>query len=148
MSKPQIFVDRDRLSPRYIPSLLPHRENQINFLLSLYRDALEHIENVFLRVSQIVGGVGTGKTCVDIRFGELLEKEASERSINLQHVYLNCKIEGTSRFVLYGNMLRKVAPELSPCVVSIYNVGISLAYEGDQDRMLLQGFLRAWDCSL
>ena len=113
MSKPQIFVDRDRLSPRYIPSILPHRENKITFLLSLYRDALENIENVFLRVSQIVGGVGTGKTCVAIRFGELLEKAASERSINLQHVYLNCKIEGTSRFVLYGNMLRKVAPELS-----------------------------------
>lgn len=108
-----IFVDRDKLSPRYIPSILPHRRSQIDFLLSLYRDALGHIGNVFLRVTQIVGDVGTGKTCTAIRFGERLEKEASDRKIKFQHVYLNCKIEGTSRFVLYGNMIRKVAPEIS-----------------------------------
>lgn len=69
---PDIFLDRDKLSPRYIPSMLPHRNNQIDSLLSFYRDALDHIDNVFLRIAQIVGGVGTGKTCTAIRFGELL----------------------------------------------------------------------------
>jgi len=113
MVKSLIFVDRDKLSPRYIPSILPHRKKEIDFLLLLYRDALKHIESVFLRVSQIVGDVGTGKTCTAIRFGERLENEASDRKIKLQHVYLNCKIEGTSRFVLYGNMISKVAPEIS-----------------------------------
>jgi len=108
-----IFVNRDKLSPRYIPSILPHRKIQIDLLLSLYRDALEHIEDVYLRVTQVVGDVGTGKTCSAIRFGEKLEKRALDRKIKFQHVYLNCKIEGTSRFVLYGNMLRKVAPEIS-----------------------------------
>jgi len=113
MLKSPIFVNRDKLSPRYIPSTLPHRKNQIDLLLSLYRDALEHIENVFLRVTQVVGDVGTGKTCTAIRFGERLQGEAEEKKINLQHVYVNCKIEGTSRFVLYGNMVHKMAPEIS-----------------------------------
>jgi len=113
MLKSSIFVDREKLSPRYIPSILPHRKKQIDFLFTLYEDAFEHIENVFLRVTQIVGDVGTGKTCTVTKFGERLEREASHRKIKFQHVYLNCKIEGTSRFVLYGSMLRKVAPEIS-----------------------------------
>lgn len=113
MSGSTIFLDRDKLSPRYIPSILPHREKQIDLLLSRYRDTLENIGSVFLRVSQIVGDVGTGKTCTAIKFCERLEEEASRRNIRLQHVYLNCKIEGTSRFVLYGNLVRKTAPEIS-----------------------------------
>jgi cell division control protein 6 len=68
---------------------------------------------VFLRVTQVIGNIGTGKTCTAIKFGEELQKKALDRKINLQHAYLNCKIEGTSRFVLYGNLLRKIAPELS-----------------------------------
>jgi len=112
-SRSPIFVDRDKLSPRYIPSILPHRKTQIDLLLSLYRDVLDHIESVFLRVTQIIGDVGTGKTCTAVRFSEQLQKEAVEKKIRFQHVYLNCKIEGTSRFVLYGNMLRKIAPEIS-----------------------------------
>lgn len=113
MLKSPIFVDREKLSPRYIPEVLPHRRNQIELLLSLYKDVLSHIENVFLRVTQIVGDIGTGKTCTAVRFGESLQMEASRRKINFQHVYLNCKIEGTRRFVLYGNMLRKAAPQIS-----------------------------------
>jgi hypothetical protein len=46
--KSPIFVDRDKLSPRYIHQVLPHRRDQIDFLLSVYGDALEHIKNVFL----------------------------------------------------------------------------------------------------
>jgi cell division control protein 6 len=113
MLRSSIFVNREKLSPRYIPSILPHRKKQIDFLFTLYEDAFEHIEKVFLRVTQIVGDVGTGKTCTVTKFGEKLEKEASHRKIKFQHIYLNCKIEGTSRFVLYGSMLGKVAPEIS-----------------------------------
>lgn len=113
MRESSIFVDRDKLSPRYIPPILPHRKGQIERLLFLYSDTLEHIENVFLRVTQIIGDVGAGKTCTVIKFGEILEEEAASNKIKLQHAYLNCKIEGTSRFVLYGNLLHKVAPEIS-----------------------------------
>ena len=58
-----IFRDRSKLSPRYVPERLPHREEQIQNLLSLYRDALEQLNNSFLQTTQIIGGVGTGKTC-------------------------------------------------------------------------------------
>ena len=72
-----IFINREKLSPRYIPSILPHRKKQIDVLFTLSEDTFEHIEKVFLRVIQIVGDVGTGKTCTVTRFGEKLEEKAS-----------------------------------------------------------------------
>lgn len=82
-------------------------------LNSVYGDVLDKPGEVFLRVSQVVGGVGTGKTCTVSRFGLKLEEEALKRKINFKFVYVNCKVDGTKRFVLYGNMLRKVAPQIA-----------------------------------
>jgi Cdc6-like AAA superfamily ATPase len=36
----RIFKDRDKLSPRYVPATLPHRERQIQDLYSTFREAL------------------------------------------------------------------------------------------------------------
>ena len=69
-----IFRDMDKLSPRYVPKVLQHREDQIRFLSNLYETALENIQEKYLQVSQLVGPVGTGKTSTAIRFGEMLEE--------------------------------------------------------------------------
>jgi len=107
-----IFKDRRRLSPRYVPKLLPHREQQLKFLTSLYEDSLRDVSEVYLQVCQIVGGVGTGKTCTAIRFGEILEEGASERGIKLKHAYVNGKLE-TSSFTLYRSLLDAAVPGIS-----------------------------------
>jgi cell division control protein 6 len=107
-----IFKDRRRLSPRYVPKLLPHREQQLKFLMSLYEDSLRDVSEVYLQVCQIVGGVGTGKTCTAIRFGEILEERASERGIKLRHAYVNGKLE-TSSFTLYRSLLEAAVPGIS-----------------------------------
>ncbi len=107
-----IFKDRRRLSPRYVPKLLPHRERQMNFLMSLYEDAIRDISEVYLQVCQLVGGVGTGKTCTAIRFGEILEERASEKGIKLKHAYVNGKLE-TSPFTLYRSLLDAAVPGIS-----------------------------------
>ena len=78
-----IFLDREKLSPRYLPQNLVHRGGQVRLLNSFYEDTLDHIDNVFLRICQVVGGVGTGKTCTVRKFSLHLQEEASKRKKNL-----------------------------------------------------------------
>jgi len=113
LSSSLIFKDKNKLSPYYIPKRLPHREQQINMLLSIYGGMLRDIWNAYPRITQIVGATGTGKTCTTIRFGELLAEKARKEGVNLKHVYMNCKVDGVTRYVLYGNLVRKVTPKIS-----------------------------------
>lgn len=82
-------------------------------LLSIYGGLLRDIWNAYPRFTQIVGATGTGKTCTTIRFGELIVERARKEDINLQHVYMNCKVDGVTRYVLYGNLVKKVTPKIS-----------------------------------
>ncbi|MEM0049370.1 MAG: AAA family ATPase [Candidatus Bathyarchaeia archaeon] len=108
-----IFKDRNKLSPYYIPRRLPHRDQQINMLLSIYEGMLEDIWGAYPRFIEVVGPAGTGKTCTTIRFGEIISERAHNRGINLQHVYVNCKVDGATRYVLYSNLVKKVTPKIS-----------------------------------
>ena len=109
---PGVFKDRNKLSPRYIPSSLPHREEQLQALVALFEDALDRISETFLRTVQIIGGVGVGKTSTAIRFGESLQARARERKIDLAHVYINLKLQSSGRVVLYRHLLERGAPEI------------------------------------
>jgi cell division control protein 6 len=74
---------------------------------------INDVENMYPRFTQIVGDTGTGKTCSAIRFGEILTEKARERNINFKHVYINCKVDGSTRYVLFGNLIRKVTSTIS-----------------------------------
>ncbi len=107
-----VFKDKNKLSPRYIPRVLPHREKQLNLLNNFFEDVLEKTSEVYLRPIQLIGGVGTGKTCTTIRFAESFEERARKRGIDLKHVYVNLKLQGRSRVVLYRYITECVAPEI------------------------------------
>lgn len=107
-----IFKDREKISHRFIPSNLPHREEQINSLKSLFFKSLENPSNAHLQIAQIIGDVGSGKTVTSLHFGEMLELEAKKRKITLKHVYLNPKVHGSSRITLYRYLVRNAAPEV------------------------------------
>ena len=110
----KIFRDRGKLSPYYIPKVLPHRDEQIERLLSIYGRIVEDAERgAYLRIVQLVGSAGTGKTCTALRFGELIVEHAKRLGVNLQFAYLNCKVDGAKRHVLYGSLAGKVVPTLS-----------------------------------
>jgi len=109
---PGVFRDRNKLSPRYIPSTLPHREEQLQALANLFEDALDRVSETFLRTVQIVGGVGVGKTSTALRFGESLQAKARGRKIDLTHVYINLKLQSSGRVVLYRHLLDRGAPEI------------------------------------
>jgi len=138
MLRSSIFKNMEKLSPRYVPKVLQHREDQAKFLSSLYVSTLDNIEKRYLQASQLVGPVGTGKTSTAIRFGEMLEEKASERKIKLKHVYLNGKMEGASRYTLYRSLLADVAPKISTSSLSPEEMLRQLVkYLREEDRYLL-----------
>jgi len=111
--KSHIFKDKNKLSPYYVPKRLPHREKQINMLLSIYGDMLKNIWSAYPRFIQIVGAAGTGKTCTALKFGEIIVDMARREGINLKHIYMNCKVDGATRYVLFSNLVRKVTQKIS-----------------------------------
>ena len=136
-----IFKDRNKLSPRYIPESLPHRERQIDSLLSIYKQALDDVNSFLLQVTQIIGDVGTGKTCTVLKFGKQIEDVAGRRRIGLTHVYVNGKIDGTSRYILYRKILGKAAPAISTRSLSPEEMLFYLLrYLRDENRYLIISF--------
>lgn len=131
-----VFKDRERLLPdfpieKYWNSL-PHREEQVSFLWNIYGSILERPSESFLRIVQIIGPAGTGKSCTLRLFGDRFEKEAAKRRIDLKHVYINLKLAGGRRVVLYRNLLGKVdrslaSPSLSRkrCLRTLSSIFIS-----------------------
>lgn len=85
----------------------------MKMLASLYMPKLESAYERHSRACQLIGPVGTGKTACAVSFGRLMEEAALKRMVKLKHVYLNCKVDGASRYRLYRNLLDKAAPEVS-----------------------------------
>jgi len=108
----RIFKDRDKLSPRYVPATLPHRERQIQDLYSTFREALADPSRSLLKAVQIVGPAGSGKTSSVLRFGERFEQDSAKLRHDVRHVYVNLKLQGGSRVVLYRYLLESGAPEV------------------------------------
>jgi len=102
---------------------------------------LDDVENAFLHVTQVIGGVGTGKTCTAIRFGRLIEDVAARRGVTLACVYVNGKMEGTSRYTLYRKILEKAAPAVSSRSLSPEEMLFYLLKSlRDEDKYLIISF--------
>ncbi|MGD0330415.1 MAG: AAA family ATPase [Nitrososphaeria archaeon] len=108
----KIFKDREKLSPRYVPLILPHREKQIESLYNSFREALADPSRALLKIIQIVGPAGSGKTSSVLRFGQRFEQDAAKLKRDIRHVYVNLKLQGGSRVVLYRYLLEAGAPEV------------------------------------
>ena len=113
LSSSRVFRDRNKLSPHYIPKRLPHRDRQTSLLDAVYGSMLDNIKKAYPRFTQIIGDTDTGKTCTTVKFGEQITEKAKREGVNLKHVYVNCKVDGTTRYVLFGNLVRKVTPAIS-----------------------------------
>lgn len=85
----------------------------MDLMLSIYGNIIDNVEKAYPRTVQLIGESGAGKTSTAIKFGEAIAGKAKERGINLAYVYLNCKVDGSTRFVLYGNLIKKLVPKLT-----------------------------------
>jgi cell division control protein 6 len=107
-----IFKDREKLSPRYVPSNLLHREIQIQEITNFFTGAAANPSRTFLKSLQVIGPAGTGKTSTVLKFGRGLESEARRNGVSIQHVYVNLKLQGGSKVVLYRYLLQNATPEV------------------------------------
>ncbi len=93
----QIFRDRNLLRHDYMPSSLPHREDQIKRLGNILAPSLagDRVSNLFA-----YGKTGTGKTIVTRYVLEHLQRKAKEHDRRLDTSYVNCRLMGTSYRVI------------------------------------------------
>ncbi|MFQ6076456.1 MAG: Cdc6/Cdc18 family protein [Candidatus Bathyarchaeia archaeon] len=110
---PPIFLDREKLSPQYVPRVVLHRGRQVGTLQRRFESFLHKPGETFCRVVQVVGPVGTGKTCVSQHFGLRFQEEASKRGIPLGFIYVNCRPDVGTRYMLYKAVLQKISPRIA-----------------------------------
>jgi len=107
-----IFKDRKKLSPRYLPKEISHREKQIDLLVRTFLDIKDDPNKFPLTVIQIIGPAGIGKTSTVIKFSDILENELRKSKINIKIVYINLKLQGGNKYAIYKYLLSCIAPGL------------------------------------
>lgn len=112
MSESNIFVDRSKLSARYIPNELHHREKEMSLLLTMFKDSYFKPDEFLFSTPQIIGRSGIGKTSTIIKFSNMLESEFTKAGLTLKVAYINLKLQGGNKYAVYRFLLEKIAPEL------------------------------------
>jgi len=92
LESPQILADREVLRHDYIPSSMPHREQQIRHLGEMVAPMLKgaRCSNIF-----VYGKTGTGKTAVTKYVLQKLSQKASAMGSPIKVCYINCRLAGT-----------------------------------------------------
>ena len=112
MSESNIYLDRSKLSARYIPNELHHREKEMSLLLTMFKDSYIKPDAFLFSTPQIIGRSGIGKTSTIIKFSNMLESEFTRAGLTLKVAYINLKLQGGNKYAVYRFLLEKIAPEL------------------------------------
>jgi cell division control protein 6 len=112
MSEGAIFKNKSKLSPRYLPEELPHREAEIQQIVRVFSDAPADPNRFPLSILQVIGAAGIGKTSTVLRSSKILEELFAKNRLKLKIVYINMKLQGGNKFAIYRFLLERVAPEL------------------------------------
>ena len=112
MPESAIFRDRAKLSPRFVPEELPHRQAQVDQILHVFSDAAGDPDRFPLTILQVIGTAGIGKTTTVIRSAKMLEEKFSQRRLALKTAYINLKLQGGNKFAIYRFLLERIAPDL------------------------------------
>src|ERR671933_204229 len=112
MSESSIFRDRSKLSPRYIPEELPHRQGQSQQIVHIFSDAARDPEKIPLTILQVIGVAGIGKTSTVIRSTKVIEEQFARNLLTLKTAYINLKLQGGNKYAIYRFLLERIAPEL------------------------------------
>jgi len=104
-----VFKDESKLDINYVPSRLPHRDQQLSLLNQFFRFTMESPGKMTQRVL-ITGKIGTGKTVLAQHFGQTITRTAQQKGINLHYVHVNCRECKGSFFMILQRVLLKFAP--------------------------------------
>lgn len=107
VEKPSLFNNKRTLTASFIPSKIPHRNNEITQLTSTLAPALKgyHVNNVF-----IYGTCGTGKTICSKFVISQLEEIARKGSKPIKTIYINCKMKkvADTEYRLFAQLLKEL----------------------------------------
>jgi cell division control protein 6 len=112
MSESPIFRDRSKLSPRYMPEELPHRQAQIQQLVQVFSESPNDPDKFPLTILQVIGVAGIGKTSTVIRSSKIVEEQFAKNRLILKTAYINLKLQGGNKYAIYRFLLERLAPEL------------------------------------
>lgn len=112
MSESAIFRDRSKLSPRYMPEELPHRQAQVQQIVQVFSEAPKDPDKFPLTILQVIGVAGIGKTSTVIRSSKIIEEQFAKNRLTLKTAYINLKLQGGNKFTIYRFLLERLAPEL------------------------------------
>ncbi len=112
MSSP-IFKDRLKLSPRYIPNELLHRNIQIDTICNIFEPCINNPLYFPLTIIQILGPTGIGKSSTVLKCARILENKFSEKFLNFKYVYINLKLHGGNKYTIYKYILETLMPDVS-----------------------------------
>jgi archaeal cell division control protein 6 len=107
-----IFKDRSKLSPRYIPTELPHREGEIKKIRDVFKESYIDPEEFPLSIMQLIGPAGLGKTSSVLKASKLITEDFSNHGHSLNVAYVNLKLQGGNKYGIYRFLLEKFAPDL------------------------------------
>ena len=102
----KIFKHEERLQVDYVPTYLPHREQQLKMLALMFTPLINEPGSTSQKII-LTGRVGTGKTAVAKYFGREIRKIGDRRNIKINYVHVNCH-KNRSLFLL----MRKTARDL------------------------------------
>jgi len=102
----KIFKAEEKLSPDYIPSRLPHRDNELKLLKTFFSGIISGSSKISTRVI-ITGSVGTGKSALVKLFGSRAVEEARRNGIDLRFLYANCRIS-KSTFLILSKLIEQL----------------------------------------
>lgn len=93
----QLFKNREALRPDYIPSNLPHREEQLRQVGGILAPLLRGFRGSNIL---IYGQTGTGKTAVVKYILDRLIRKTQNLGTNLEACYINCRLSDTDYRIL------------------------------------------------
>ena len=107
MSKASVFLNKDIISPHYIPTNLPFRDKQIQDITNGLSAVINSSKpnNLF-----IYGRTGTGKTATVKHVLEQLDSFVKKNNISSQSCYVNCRSH-ESKYKVLLKALRSFYPE-------------------------------------
>ncbi|MBI2077555.1 MAG: AAA family ATPase [Euryarchaeota archaeon] len=94
-----VFADRSKLDFNYVPLDLPHREEELRALASVFKQVADRSAS---QSAFVTGSVGTGKTVLTKKFASDFQEASRKRQQNVEYVHVNCRRNASEGLVLHA----------------------------------------------